>query len=281
MKNPKTSSSVSSLRGPKHGKNQDSYTILEQGDIFAYVVCDGHGDKGEYVSNAVASRVAQDVLAYTLDNDSDGPYEDTIKEAATRALVDLDNWVLHNIKQSTESGCTVAGVLYDTRDRSALLFSVGDSLVLSVQSDMEMYALPLQNASNAPQSVVTAASRKAKETGKPHMSKATGYMLFPDDPDSGLQLYSTIGDFDLKMVNPIVGVHPNIHKISYVPHGTKFLVTSDGYTDGFKPSLLSKPWYDAVYNEISRAHGRAGILTSLARQRGSQDDVTVIIFETN
>jgi serine/threonine protein phosphatase PrpC len=105
------------------------------------------------------------------------------------------------------------------------------------------------------------------------------YMMFPGDADGGgLQLYSTIGDFDLKRVNSIVRVYPQVMKFSSDTGKIRFLVTSDGYLDRIPHKPLTSSWYTSILTELDAANGHAGKLVEMARDRKSQDDITVLSF---
>jgi serine/threonine protein phosphatase PrpC len=129
-----TSAKYATHIGEDHNVNQDTAVILSKGRIHAYVVCDGHGDHGEKVSRYVASKIPVTALSYILD---DGAFDQatTAMRAIKEALGDIDIDVKRNLKVSDSSGCTVAGVLFDSETGSGYMFSVGDSMVAAFYDD--------------------------------------------------------------------------------------------------------------------------------------------------
>jgi serine/threonine protein phosphatase PrpC len=103
-------------------------------------------------------------------------------------------------------------------------------------------------------------------------------MLFPNEPGSGLQLWSSIGDFDLKSVNPVVSVYPYVRQIKDVSKGTQIIISSDGYTDFIDHKPLSDKWYTTIYKEVLKSKGNPIKLIEMARKRGSSDDITVVTY---
>lgn len=269
-------------KGPEHSLNQDSYTVLEGGRVRAYMVCDGHGDDGEIVSRAVARRLPSKILASLISDAPDAPFSaETSSAALRRAILGVDEWVYKKIPQSRGSGCTAAGVIYDTAGRRAHAFSVGDSLVYCVAPDGTRTALQLQNASHMPKDVRDELFDAQWRMGKSLYGKIGGsaYMMFPGSAESGLQLYSTIGDFDLKEVNPVVRARPLAVRLGPLARGTRILVASDGYLEGF-PMIKKSRWMDAVGDEIDRsAEFSARDMVEMAISRGSRDDITAIAIE--
>ncbi|MDR3540721.1 MAG: protein phosphatase 2C domain-containing protein [Desulfosporosinus sp.] len=270
--------------GKGHRVNQDSYIVLERGRVHAYLVCDGHGDHGEKISRYVIARLPQMILSYMLDMSDTKPATVAIQHA----LADMDAQVGEDLREySDSSGCTAAGVILDSETKSGYMFSVGDSLVTAFYDrDDRATSLQLQNASNAPPSIISKIDDAAWRThkayiGKPTEDTGTRYMLFPDDVyGGGLQLYSTLGDFDLKRVNPIVRVYPQVSRFWQTDRGGKlrFLVTSDGYLDGIRHKAQSRAWYTTIRTELEAARGDARDLVKMAKDRGSTDDITVLSF---
>lgn len=270
-----------SVTGTGHDYNQDNWVILEKGVVHACVVCDGHGDSGHIISGAVCPEVARKLLASTLSTGGrlDSPAS---AEAIRSALIQLDNMVRKKLsKASRDSGCTVAGFLLDTRTQTGLAFSVGDSLVFVRETpESRPKMLHLQNADNAPQSMLEAADRYQWKTKKALIGipgEKTRYMMAPGT-DEGLQLYSTMGDFNLKRVNPLVGTFPQVMRFAAVPGETCIIVTSDGYTDGLKHKPLSADWADSITREMEASEMDARELVNMARDRKSTDDITVIAY---
>lgn len=271
-----------SVTGKGHGSNQDSWVILENGVVHACVVCDGHGDSGGVISGAVYPEVARTLLAAALKVGGrlDGP---GAMDAIRSALIQLDNAVRKRLsKASRDSGCTVAGFLLDTETQTGLAFSVGDSLIFVRETpESRPKMLHLQNADNAPQSMLQAADRYQWKTKKALIGipgDRTRYMMAPGT-DEGLQLYSTIGDFGLKRVNPLVGVFPQVMRFAAIPGETHIIVTSDGYTDGLKHKPLSADWVDSITREMEASQMDARELVNMARDRGSTDDITVVTYK--
>jgi len=276
------SAQYASSTGDDHRVNQDTAMILNRGRVHTYVVCDGHGDHGEKVSRRVAAKTPVTTLSYILDN-GDFDTASSATEAIRNALEDLDADVKRNLKAADSSGCTVAGVLIDSDTGSGYMFGVGDSMVVAFHDDGTSHALHLQNASNAPQAILNAASDLSWRTRKAYIggpSNGAKYMMFPGEADGGgLQLYSTIGDFDLKRVNSVVRVYPQVSRVTRRSGNLiRFLVTSDGYLDGIPHKPLSTAWYTAIRTELDAANGDARDLVEMAKRRGSQDDITVLSF---
>ena len=263
-------------QGEGHSKNQDRWTILNTGKVHSMVVCDGHGDTGEKVSQFICPLVAHTVLSFVID--AGGIENPAAVKAARDALLYLDRMAKNKLgRASTESGCTIAGYIMDSSSGSGLAFSVGDSLVYisDDSSQTRTFALPLQNANNAPIQILEMADRsRAKLIGIPPGSNSK-YMLFPGTSD-GLQLYSAIGDFDLKKVNPLVKTAPLVRRFTATSGKTAFLVSSDGYLDGIQHEALTTEWYSVISRELQASKGDARDLVQMAVDRGSTDDITVL-----
>jgi serine/threonine protein phosphatase PrpC len=287
-----TNVSHSTKIGAGHRVNQDCWHVLTKGAVHSCVVCDGHGDHGEKVSRYVCPIVAREVLAFILDV---GGFESSGATAAVQAaLKHIDALVRRDVRQaSRNSGCTVAGFVLDIRSGVGFMFSVGDSLVFMSSSSsssssetddiVTVSTLDLQNANNAPSDLIDAADKYQWKTkialiGTPEDSNSK-YMMFPNR-DEGLQLYSTMGDFDLKSVNPLVRITPQAMRVSIVPP-SRFLVASDGYLDGTESfdEPLSDQWYDEILRELDASRGEARVLLGYAVDRKSTDDITVIIYD--
>lgn len=271
--------------GAGHDANQDSHSIMTGGKVHAMIVCDGHGDEGEVVSGAMARIVPAEVLAAVVDDPGAfraGASDSKAVAAIQRALKSVDEKAAYAMKSAGESGCTVAGFFYHTESRVAYLYTVGDSMVAAVKPDGTFVALPLQNASNMPGNIMKAALELQWATGDAYVGNAPddgpGYMLFPGKSRGGMQMYSCIGDFDLKGVNPLVSVYPVVKKVSGVPAGTVFLVTSDGYLDGLKGEPMSRSWCESIKRELFSGGRKARALEAMARSRGSEDDITVLVY---
>lgn len=269
-------SNHSTVLGYGHKTNQDSWSILNTGRVHALVVCDGHGDNGHKVSQFVCPVIAHTVLSFVLDA---GGFDSHMAiQAIQKALKYIESIVKKRLeKDSSDSGCTVAGFILDTETGTGFAFTVGDSLVFLTTRDTSK-ALPLQNANNAPQSMIDMADRsRAKLIGIPSGSNSR-YMLFPGTSD-GLQLYSTIGDFDLKKVNPLVRINPIVMRFIAKKGKTRFIVASDGYLDDIPYKALSSEWYATIERELESSKGDARDLVKMAESRGSTDDITVITYE--
>lgn len=269
---------VSTRKGPRHSINQDSHSILHNGKVKSLIICDGHGDHGEVVSKAIVSKLPAEILSSMISAETDSK---DIENIVSDTIIDLDKWAEVHLKHTTDSGCTVAGVLHDTRDHSLIMYGVGDSMIFIREPNGSVHAMPPQNASNVPsfiQKELSSTASKYDIKMNKLINKSTGYMLFPDDPGSGLQLWSSIGDFDLKYVNPVVGVYPYVRKIEDIAKGTQIIISSDGYTDGLDHKPLSEKWFTSIYKEVLKSKGNPMKLIEMARSRGSSDDITVITY---
>ena len=274
--------------GKDHRVNQDTAVVYNKGRVHTYVVCDGHGDHGEKVSKRAADLLPSMVLSNIL-RTTDFENSPVALKAVQKTLTEVDDIIGETLKSADSSGCTAAGVVFDNTTKIGYMYGVGDSLVMAMYSDGTNQALHLQNASNAPQSIVNSIDDATWRTRKAHMggpSGGTKYMLFPGDEEKGgLQLYSTLGDFDLKGSNSVVKVYPQAMKIktpSSAPrHSAGFcrmLVASDGYLDGIDHRPFSSAWYDTIRTETDAANGDARDLVDMAEKRGSTDDITVLSF---
>lgn len=270
-------------KGDSHLVNQDSAVVYERGNIAIYMVCDGHGPAGEIISKAVAEKLPTAIVSAII-NPETGMFAPNGDLAIKKTILDLDASYVRSLKSSGESGCTVAGIVFDVRTRTAYMFSVGDSLCMVVLPNKGgATALPLQNAANMPESIYRTVMEIQWKTGHSLMggSGPTPYMMIPGVPRNGLQLFGTMGDFDLKDSNPVVKAIPNIKKIGPdLPLGTKFLVTTDGYLDGIQFRPHTEGWYKTICAEIEGVHDSASGLVKIAKDdRGSTDDITVLSFE--
>jgi serine/threonine protein phosphatase PrpC len=279
-------SSVTS-RGAHHATNQDSFYVADRGRVRAITVYDGHGERGEEVSRHLADsgRLVRHVLGAVAEAGGFSSEDTTSGETAARnALLDADAWVGDLPGDpGVGAGSTAAGLLYDTQSRYAYAFTVGDSLVAIIRPDGVASAMPLQNAALMPRALQDRILELQWRSGEALVGGSRGssrYMLVPGEPQSGLQVYSTVGDFSVKRANPAVTIDPVVRRWGPLPRGTVLFVATDGYYDGIPHQAYTSAWLRFIEREVRGARGDPRRLVSAARARGSRDDVTVLVSRT-
>lgn len=274
---------TATYRGGHHPVNQDSVYISDRGRVHALVVCDGHGERGEAVSSFLAGggRLARAAIGAIAEQDGFNPGvpAERGESAARNAIAEADTWVTDGNLPAENSGSTAAGIFFDTQSRLVYAFTVGDSLAAIFRQDGVASAMPLQNASLMPRALQDRILELQWRSGDALVGGSRGssrYMLIPGEPQSGLQVYSTVGDFAVKSANPAVTLDPIVKRWGPLPRNSTLLVASDGYYDGVTGPAYTPRWLRAIGMELHRTRGDPRALAAAARARGSRDDVTVI-----
>lgn len=267
-----------SRRGVGHSVNQDAGLILDKGVVSLYAVCDGHGDLGHRVAHGAACRIAKPSVAYIMEAGGFGNVQAS-KSALKDFIYDLDVKVGREVKESAHSGCTLAAAVIDTDSRKGYLYGAGDSLAIAYYNNTPLH-LPLQNMSMAPRALLERFESIERSTGKQYMGENPGGTLYVVNPDGedALQLYSCLGDFDMKKQNPLVFVRPSVEYIPPSQSPTVVLLASDGYAEGLAATPCTQKWFAEIKKEIEECRGSPEELVKMAQDRGSGDDISAIVF---
>lgn len=270
------SSSHFTRKGTGHPTNQDAYRVRTTGVIHLYLVCDGHGDLGHVASNFIANEIERTLLGYILAKTKTLSDEAAVKLAISEAFRNYDEALKREGESGLSSGTTAAGILYDTRDGSVVMFSVGDSLLVAQnQAVGSTIIMPLQNANNITPDDAEKIQKAQWKTGFALTGTSEGgtsYMMIPGVQEGGLQLYSVFGDHEAKSANPAVGLLPVI-KTFRVTRGSKFLVASDGAYDGVFEKLSDRGAAEFIEKIMQSPSA-----TAAAMRTHTDDDLTILMI---
>ncbi|MDQ1330259.1 MAG: PPM-type phosphatase protein [Thermodesulfobacteriota bacterium] len=237
--------------GMKRKGNEDSYFLDEK--LRVYVVADGMGghQAGEVASKLVADTIKELMTRYTA-GDTDRiwavPKASKYSSWLVSAILEANRQVFRLSKSRKEyegMGSTVSAVFVTAE--SLIAANVGDSPVYLIRNN-EISLLSVPHTAMAEYAAFAPAGAKALSEKYRHV------------------ITRAIGSKET--------VEPDFREIIPLP-GDMVVLCSDGLSDKVAPEEILKT---VRSNALSKA---GGILVDLAKERGGEDNITLIILKIN
>lgn len=267
---------------------QDSYDAkIEPGYAF-FAVYDGHGSKGAVISKFAASNLQKNLL-------QDPEINKDIKKALESSFIKTYNSL--NKDDSYNSG-TTAIVAY-IKDNKIYIANAGDSravlasgtkIISSVDhkpnEKNEIARLDYINKQKekllAKKAIWQECRIKETQPGNIWRMEIKGkikfingeYMIFPDANGEWMQTLAMSRALGDKYLVPCVGPWPDITEHNLTDQEDYLILASDGIWD----DVTNKEAVEIVrkFDDVKKA---AGYLVDLAKKRGSQDNITIIVVD--
>ena len=241
-----------SLKG-KRQENEDAHNIISKKDLTLIGVYDGHG--GDFVSKFLAKYIPYIYCSPKLKPPFNNNMHNSVFNFLQKKIL--------KYKQGYSSGSTCClGFIYKIKESHFLnVVNIGDSRACIVNNNNET-------------TQITVDHKPDDENEKKRIEKNGGHIYYDTEqvPRVGdLSLSRAIGDGDQL---PHIIHKPDIHTVNL--HNIKYVVFA---CDGLWDVILNDELGSLIDNFIKTTKCPAKALAELAIQRGSFDNVSVIIVE--
>lgn len=241
-------------------RDPEDYCVI-QDDVpneFIAAVFDGHG--GTYVARHLEKNWIPVLRAEIEKTQANIVNRHNLEDAFKNACNTVDRQVQHR-----RSGSTLCSVMI--QDGIAHIANVGDSRLIVVNTDGSIGFITQDHTADNPEE-------------NDRLIKLSAHII-QDQEEKRIYFYNgnirpsrVIGDYDIDSTSVILTSNPDYCKLTLTSNNLAIVIATDGLWDIFDSKQVAQKIYE---QNINGEDNIAELLCYLARQHGSEDDITVIV----
>lgn len=248
-------------KGIKPSPNQDSWSMHIDGDVAAYGVFDGHGDRGHLVSHAVKSTLTREVAQVATAEVGD--VASSVQAAYRRAHLDVCGSSHLGPKSS---GTTATVVVHDRRQERLVVSNVGDSTAVLLRRSAGQQRLVAEQLTLDHRPGVPSERERILRSGGQVLVDGGCHRVTRRGERGGLNLSRSLGDASVHAVG--VSELPPVEVRDVGPQDVALLIASDGVWEVMAPQEAA----DLVHGHMpSQAMEAANRIVDEAMRRWKLD----------